>query len=177
MKRRTLFRTAIQTALAAPVLVAIPAARAQQVLTAPRDEFAKIDTAQSAANIGDPVLKYFSKSEFAALERLASAILPSVNGKPGALEAGVPAFLDFLISQSPAPRQKLYREGLARLAAGASLDTLNEPWTHQPPADPFKRFLREAKADIIQATFNSREWIEARQGGRGGAGTYYLAVD
>ena len=39
------------------------------------------------------------------------------------------------------------------------------------------RFLREAKADILQATFNSREWIEARTGGRGGAGTYYLAVD
>ena len=73
--------------------------------------------------------------------------------------------------------RNFYRDGLARLIGGASLDPLREPWTYQPPADPFKRFLREAKADILQATFNSREWIEARSGGRGGAGTYYLAVD
>ena len=171
MKRRTLFRTASQTALAAPALVV-----AQQA-PAPRDEFAKIDTAASAASIGEPVLQFFSKAEFAALEKLAAAILPSVNGKPGALEAGVPAFLDFLLSQSPAPKQKLYRDGIARLIAGATLDPLKDPWTYAAPTDPFKHFLREAKIEIVQATFNSREWIEARSGGRGSTGTYYLAVD
>ena len=171
MKRRTLFRTVIQTALAAPALVA-----AQQA-PVPHDEFAKIDTATSAASIGESVLQFFSKAEFAALEKLAAAILPSVNGKPGALEAGVPAFLDFLLSQSPAPKQKLYRDGIARLIAGATLDPLKDPWTYAAPTDPFKRFLREAKIEIVQATFNSREWIEARSGGRGSTGTYYLAVD
>lgn len=169
MKRRTLFRTAIQTALAVPAV-------AQQERPV-RDEFAKIDSAASAASIGEPVLKFCSKAEFAALEKLSSAILPSVDGKPGALEAAVPAFLDFLVAQSPVPKQKLYRDGLARLMAGATLEALKDPWTYAAPTDPFKRFLREAKIDIVQATFNSREWIEARSGGRGGTGTYYLAVD
>ena len=152
-------------------------AEAQQAIPAARDEFAKIDIAPSAGNIGDPILKFFSKNEYVTLEKLAAAILPAADGKPGAIEGGVPAFLDFLLSQSPAAKQKVYREGLARLAAGATLHALTEPWTYQPPADPFRRFLREAKADILQATFNSREWIEARSGGRGGSGTYYLAVD
>ncbi len=163
--------------MAAPALAALPAAAAPQPGTAQRDEFAKIDTETATERAGDPVPRFFTKAEYAALERLAAAILPSADGKPGALEAGVPAFLDFLISRSPAPRQKLYREGLAKLSAGATLDSLKGPWTYKPPADAFRRFLREAKADIIRATFNSKEWIESRPGGRGGAGTYYLAVD
>ena len=168
-------RTWLQTAFAVPLLTTLPAAG--QNVPSPRDEFAKIDTAASAASIGEPVLQFFSKAEFAALEKFAAAILPSVDAKPGALEAGVPAFLDFLLSQSPAPKQKLYRDGLARLLAGATLDPLKDPWTYAAPTDPFKHFLREAKIEIVQATFNSREWIEARSGGRGGTGTYYLAVE
>jgi len=171
MKRRNW----IKTMMAAPGLVALPAA-AQQAPAA-RDEFARIDTGTASERVGEPLLMFFTKAEFAALERLAAAILPAMDGKPGALEAGVPAFLDFLLSQSPAPRQKLYREGLAKLNEGATLDGLKEKPTYKPPADPFARFLREAKADVLQATFNSKEWIEARAGGRGGAGTYYLAVD
>ena len=160
--------------MAAPL--ALPAV-AQQSNPPQRDDLAKIETATSAEHAAQPAVKFFSKVEYAALERLAGAIMPSVGGKPGAIEAGVPAFLDFLISQSPVARQKLYRDGLARLSSGGSLDSLAEPWTYRSPLDPFKRFLREAKSDILQATFNSREWIEARAGGRGGAGTYYLAVE
>lgn len=167
-------RTWIQTALAVPL--ALPAV-AQQSNPPLRDELKIIETATSADRAAEPSVQFFSKAEYAALERLARAIMPSVGGKPGAIEAGVPAFLDFLISQSPLARQKLYRDGLARLSGGGSLDSLAEPWTYKAPADPFKRFLREAKSDILQATFNSREWIEARAGGRGGAGTYYLAVE
>ena len=173
MKRRTW----IQTALAVPAAVALPASAQEPAAPARRDEFAKIETAPSAEQAAEPALKFFSNPEFVALERLAAAIMPSIDGKPGAIEAGVPAFLDFLISQSPAARQKLYRDGLARLNAGGTLASLSEPWTYKPPTDSFKRFLREAKSDLLQATFNSREWIEARTNGRGGAGTYYLAVD
>ena len=171
MKRRTW----IQTALAAPAALAVPAAAQQQAIEKPKDEFAKVETA--GGPLGEPVHKFFSQQEYAALERLSAAILPAVGGRPGAIEAGVPAFLDFLISQSPAKRQKSYRDGLARLSAGASVELLTQPWTYAVPKDPFQRFLREAKEDILQATFNSREWIEARPERRGGAGTYYLAVD
>jgi len=181
MKRRRW----IQTVLAAPAAAAAAAAQAQQTSTEKpaRDEFAKVETAGSADPSAEPLHMFFSAHEYVALERLANAILPPLNGKPGALDCGVPAFLDFLISQSPAPRQKLYRDGLAHLNSGKPLDELLKPlaapWTYKEPSDPFHRFLRDAKEDILEATFNSREWIDARTGAgrRGGSGTYYLAVD
>lgn len=168
---------------AAAAVVALPADAAEAADTQPqvRDDFAKIEIAGSPVANADPQHAFFSKSEYAALERLANAILPPLNGKPGALEAQVPAFLDFLLSQSPKPRQTLYRDGLARIANGQPIEQLlkplSAPWTYRDPEDPFARFLREAKQDILEATFNSREWIEARAGRRGGVGTYYLAVD
>jgi hypothetical protein len=53
-------------------------------------------------------------------------------------------------------------------------------WTYAAPADPFARFLREAKEDLITATMNSREVIEAQAaaGRRGaGIGTYWYPVE
>ena len=97
-------RTWIKAALAVPATATLPAV-AQQPLTAARSEFGKIDTVGSAGVAAEPVHKFFSAVEYAAVERLADAIMPSLNGKPGALAAGVPAFVVFLISQSPAGRQ------------------------------------------------------------------------
>ena len=60
------------------------------------------------------------------------------------------------------------------------LAPLKEPWTYAAPADPFVRFLRAAKEDLIAATLNSREFAEAQtaRGGRAsGMGTYWLPVD
>lgn len=176
MKRRTW----ISTALAGPLAAAAAAQQPPQSQAPAKDEFAPIETTPSLeANAEAAAPRWLSKNDFAALTALANAIVPSTGGKPGALDAGVPAFLDFLLSQSPAPRQQLYRDGLARLRhldLATALQPLNDPWTYQPPADPFVRFLREAKDDIIAATFSSREWIAA-SGRRGGSGTYYLSMD
>ncbi|MEI9976828.1 MAG: gluconate 2-dehydrogenase subunit 3 family protein [Ignavibacteriota bacterium] len=40
---------------------------------------------------------------------------PPLKGNPGALDCGVPEFIDFLIGVSPADRQQLYRNGLETL--------------------------------------------------------------
>ena len=48
------------------------------------------------------------------------------------------------------------------------------------PADPFARFLREAKEDLIAATMSSHEWSDAQAaaGRRGtGIGTYWYPVE
>ena len=96
-------------------------------------------------------------------------------------------FLDFLLSQSPAPRQALYRTGLDRLNAESArrfarpfaatdaqqadtvLQPLRRPWTYEDPGDPLEHFLREAKADIMEATRNSYEYIAAAGKVRRGA--------
>src|SRR5436305_14754473 len=44
---------------------------------------------------------FFSPSQLAALRKLSDVLMPPVNGKPGALDAKAPEFLDFLIGESP----------------------------------------------------------------------------
>jgi hypothetical protein len=178
MKRRQFVRSL-------PFLYASPALFAQAI--------AKLDVAATDA-VGIPVPRFFAAPQVAALRRLSDIIMPSIAGAPGAVEAGAPEFLDFFIGESPQPVQNLYRSGLDALNTGATakygqgfaalddtqadfvLSPLREPWTWKAPADPFAAFLRQAKADILTATLNSREWITAAQRNRGGAGngTYWL---
>ena len=124
--------------------------------------------------------------------------MPAAGETPGAKEAGVAEFLDFLISESPPDRQALYRDGLDKLNAEAraryckpfaelsvsDIDTLlaplRETWTYSGPADPFARFLRAVKPDVMEATMNSREWSTARakRGRRGGGlGMYWYPIE
>lgn len=112
----------------------------------------------------------------------------------------MPEFLDFLISESPAERKKIYQTGLDLLnaqakkrfdktfadvdatQAAAILAPLREPWTYDPPSDPLSSFLRTAKRDVRTATLNSREFANAASaaGGRrqqGGVGLYWYPLD
>ena len=125
-------------------------------------------------------------------------ILPTVGETPGALAAGVPEFLDFLIAESPAQRKAFYRSGLDALNsrsigkfgkafsaievsdAESFLSPLHEQWTYDPPTDVFHSFLQSVKADVLAATVNSREWIDVvskRSRSAGGVGTYWLPAE
>jgi hypothetical protein len=138
--------------------------------------------------------RFFNAQQFAALRKLSVVLLPAIGGMPGALEAGAPEFLDFLIGASPADRQQLYKAGLDALNAQARklhnkafadvdeaqaallLAPLRQPWTYEPPADQLARFLREAKQDVRTATMNSCEYATSGStGGRrgGGIGQYW----
>ncbi len=123
------------------------------------------------------------------LESLARTLVPAANGRPGAIEAEVPRFLDFLLSQSPSDRQSLYRQGLGSLAAQSFaqmtaadaakvLTPLHQAWTYDAPADPVARFLRAAKDDILLATTNSREWAASNKSRTGtGSNYYYFTIE
>ena len=197
MKRRRF----IQTLAAAPA-IAVPASletNAQSPAGAqrPQEEAAKLETA-SLDVAGETTPRFFSAPQFAALKKLSEILMPPLNNMPGALEAGAPEFLDFLIGKSPADRKQLYTAGLNTLNAQATkrfgkafadvaeaqaaelLAPLKQPWTYEPPADPFARFLREAKQDVRNATMNSREYATASaSGGRrgGGIGQYWYPID
>lgn len=154
------------------------------------------ETAPEAAGVG--VRTFFNAQQTAALRKLASLIAPKTAERPGAVEAGVVEFLDFLIRSSDGKRQSLYRNGLDRLNAearkrgpnsfadakdeqtNAILKPLQAKWTYQPPADPFARFLREAKDDILLAANNSRVYAEAgsrRSRAASGLNLYWLPLD
>jgi hypothetical protein len=124
---------------------------------------------------------FFTTEQFVTLQKLGSVLVPPLKGNPGALEAGAPEFLDFLISVSPADRQKLYQQGLDQLNASAKkqfhapfaelnatqADAILRPllvaryWSEDFPADPLKNFVAQVHVDIRTATMNSREWAEA----------------
>ncbi len=146
----------------------------------------------------EAVLHFFTAQQFATLRKLSDLLMPPVNGAPGALEAKAPEFLDSLLSQSPAERQQLYRNGLDGLNAQARkrfsklfadfdaaqaemlLAPLRDPWTYDAPSDPVAAFLRALKDDVRRATMNSREWSLAAAAGRtrgGGGGLYWLPID
>lgn len=119
--------------------------------------------------------------------------MPPGDKLPGALGAGVPEFLDFLIGESPAEKQQVYRMGLDALNAAAKkkyargfsdldasqadalLAPLRAAWAYEEPSDPLARFLRAAKIDVRTAAMNSREYsaVAANSGRRGGGNALY----
>jgi Gluconate 2-dehydrogenase subunit 3 len=142
---------------------------------------------------------YFTERQMATLRQLCEILLPPLKQNPGALDAGTPEFLDFLISISPPDRQKMYEMGLNRLdeearhrfgipfdAVDASqADALLRPWLRSwmpdhPPTEPYEQFLNLAHSDIRTATINSKAWDDATRtdGDKPpGVGLYWYPVD
>jgi Gluconate 2-dehydrogenase subunit 3 len=125
---------------------------------------------------------FFNEQQLATLRRLSELLLPSLEGYPGAKEAGTPEFIDFLIGASPTERQQMYQSGLDRLDAEAKqhfgvafstleknqADQLIRPWlrtwmTDHPPTEPYACFINIAHSDIRTATINSQAWSDARR--------------
>jgi hypothetical protein len=193
-------RHVIQTMLAIPVAAALPVPAVAQ--TRPGNSTLSDDlpkTPVAAADIAGPgTPRFFTVQQFAALRRLAEVVSPGTEETPGARQAGTAEFLDFLIGSSPQDRSKLYRNGLDRLNADAHrqyrktfaelnmeqadviLAPLREPWSYNGPSDPFAQFLLAAKQDVLTATVNSREWIQAisaRRRSAGGMGMYWFPIE
>lgn len=163
MKRRRFFQT-LGVVPAAPALVGAP----QQPpppppitgasVARPGSELRKLDVSVADA-VAETVTRFLTGPQLAALRKLSDILMPATNGFPGALEACAPEFLDFLLKESSAERQELYRQGLDALDAEAKrnfsrpfsdidashtaklLAPLREPWTYRPPADSPARFL------------------------------------
>jgi hypothetical protein len=123
---------------------------------------------------------FFNDRQIATLRQLCEVLLPPLKVSPGAIDAGAPEFLDFLISVSPPDRQQMYVSGLDRLDAEArrkfglpftavnasQADELIRPWlrtwmTDHPPSDPYEKFINVAHSDIRTATVNSKAWNDA----------------
>jgi hypothetical protein len=198
MRRRRFFQTLAAAPAATALLGQQQPAAAPPAGRQPASEEPKLETS-TPEQVGDGVPHFFSAPQFAALRKLSGILMPPINGMPGALEAKAAEFLDFLIGESPADRQQVYRAGLdalnaqsashyqkpfAELDAGQAdevLAPLRQPWTYLPPSDPLAHFLVVAKADVRTATVNSREFntAGASGGGRrmGGTGLYWYPID
>ena len=142
---------------------------------------------------------FFNERQMATLRQLCEILLPPLGKYPGALDAGAPKFLDFLISVSPPDRQRMYVDGLnwldqeARDKFGVPFDAVDEkqadalirPWlrtwmTDHPPQEQHAHFINVAHSDIRTATLNSEAWHKAdsAEGKQPtGVGLYWYPVD
>ena len=197
MKRRRFFQTLVVAPAASAVLAQQPVSTQNPAGRPPSEEQPKLE-ATDVDQVADAVPHFFDAPQLSALRKLGGLLMPPMNGAPGAAEAGAAEFLDFLIGESPADRQQVYRAGLDALNAQAKtrygkpfadvdaaqadalLAPLRAPWTYDPPADPLARFLVAAKQDVRTATMNSREWnTGGTAGGRrmGGTALYWYPVE
>jgi Gluconate 2-dehydrogenase subunit 3 len=136
-----------------------------------------IPATQLADHVADADLTFFTPLQMRTLTRLSDVLLPPLNGKPGAVKAQTPMFLDFLIGGSSEPRKKIYSGGLDWLeqsaqskyqAAFALLDDnqageLLKPWlrawmSDHEPTELHADFINIAHDDIRNATINSKAW-------------------
>jgi hypothetical protein len=144
-----------------------------------------------------PIPSFFTPDQFAALRRLSDLFLPSINGNPGALEAGAPEFLDFYTSVSGPTRQRFYKDGLDDLNTQAR-SKFRKPFADlsQQEADSIVKpmfiprgplqalldlgpFVNRAYQDIRTVTVNSPAWAAsaATAGRRMPAPLYWKKVD
>ncbi len=152
----------------------------------------------------EPAPHYFDPVRFATLQKLGAILVPPLKNNPGAIEAQAPEFLDFLISVSPAARQRTYNFGLDQLEARAKEKfqksfcdiepaqanaivqplMVARPWPEDLPSDPLQGFMAQVHEDLRNATQNSREWADAieKSGhhftrGYRGTGYYWFPID
>lgn len=126
--------------------------------------------------------RYFTPVRYATLVAFSKLLMPGGDGYPGAIDAGAPEFLDFLIGASPADRQAMYNNGLDRLnadtlkgckmpfaqASAKDADTVIRPhlrtWINDhPPTEPHLLFVNQVHRDVREATLNSPAYAKAAE--------------
>jgi hypothetical protein len=138
-----------------------------------------LPTTEAADLVAIADLKFFTPAQMRNLQRLSRVMMPALNGKPGAIEANTPEFLDFLLAGSLPDRQKLYAGGLDWLNSEAQkkykldffaltddqVDSLVKPWlrtwmSDNPPTEAHADFVNIALDEIRMATTNSKAWSQ-----------------
>jgi hypothetical protein len=137
-------------------------------------------TAVVPDTVAETSAHFFNEAQMATLRRLCEVLMPAYKEYPGAVDAGAPEFLDFLIGVSPVDRQQMYQSGLDRLeheakgqfgisfagVSAAQADQMLRPWlktwmSDHPPMEPYAHFVNVAHSDIRTATINSEAWSKA----------------
>ncbi len=186
MLRRDFVRTVISISLAPKLLLAQQRATSAPPPPAPvpwtlgLNPKTPLPLTEVADEIAETEGSFFTQVQMGTFARLCNVLLPPIGNRPGAVQAGTPLFLDFLIGSSPEARQRVYTGGLdwlegeserqyklpfARLS-DVQADALLKPWlrtwmTDHPPTERHADFINIAHEDIRTATVNSKAWNDA----------------
>ena len=163
------------------------------------NERTPVPATELAGEVATTDLTFFTPLQMRTLTRLSAVLLPPLNGKPGAVEAQTPVFLDFLIGSSVEERQKTYSGGLDWLEqmaqtkyktpfaqlddaqAGAIIQPWLRTWMNDnPPTEAHADFINVAHDDIRGATVNSKAWKDVPSVGAEPStesGIYWLPIE
>jgi gluconate 2-dehydrogenase gamma chain len=131
---------------------------------------------------GGAALGTLTKAQADVMDALTSRILPSVDGRPGAHEAGAVHFIDRALSTFNAGQKKLYGDGIAdlnRRAARMSKGTASFAALSPAQQDELLRdiektpFFQAVRFDTIVGTFALPAW----GGNRDHVGWHMLGFD
>jgi gluconate 2-dehydrogenase gamma chain len=133
--------------------------------------------AKTEVTSGAAVFKALTQEQAGAVEAMAGRILPAVDGRPGAREAGAVYFIDRALATFNAAQKALYVEGIDSLnqrAAGGKFAALTPPQQdallreiEQTP------FFQTVRFDTLVGTFALPSW----GGNRDFAGWRLLGVE
>lgn len=138
--------------------------------------------AQQAAAPGSAETRALTRPQASVIDAMASRILPAVDGRPGAHEAGVVYFIDRSLTTFNAGQKKLYADGIADLNRRAvrrwrgttSFATLTpaqqDELLHDIEQTPF---FQAARFDTVVGTFALPTW----GGNRDYAGWHMLGFE
>lgn len=120
-----------------------------------------------AAQLPEP--KYFSKEDFALIAKVAELIIPTTD-TPGAITAGVPAYIDFVVSRSE-PQQKLFTAGIAWLKKHdlKALEPLCEAVDKGHLKKPEQRWFKAMKSLTADGYWTSKIGMAQTLGYKGAA--------
>ena len=107
-----------------------------------------------AAPAGAP--KFFNAPQLALIATLSDHIIPTDDHSPGAVAAEVPAFIDLMISESPAETKKLWTDGLVavdKVSQSKNNAAFNKATKDQQVALLTEISKNEAKASTTEEKF------------------------
>ncbi len=137
-------------------------------------EGALAHASQQAAGAGPPTFTALTPEQGEALEAMSARLIPAVDGRPGARDAGAVHFIDRALATFNAGARGLYADGVAELNRQAASLVPGARFAALTPSqqDGVLRaieqtpFFGAARFDIIVGTFGLSSW----GGNRDGAG-------
>ncbi|MEK7832411.1 MAG: gluconate 2-dehydrogenase subunit 3 family protein [Acidobacteriota bacterium] len=103
--------------------------------------------------------KFFKADQMALIATISELIIPTDDHSPGAIAAEVPAFIDLMISESPAETKKLWTDGL--MAVDAKSQSANGATFNKASKDKQVALLTEISKNEAKPATTEEKFFKA----------------
>lgn len=103
--------------------------------------------------------KFFKADQMALIATISELIIPTDDHSPGAIAAEVPAFIDLMISESPAETKKLWTDGLT--AVDAKSQSANGAAFNKAPKEKQIALLTEISKNEAKPATTEEKFFKA----------------